>query len=501
MHHKTVPVGRVLALAGIFAVLALTLPGAASAATRGFHVYNFSSYELKLTKVTKTEFGRPAPDCDDCVESAPVVGSVLKPGEPYQDWEVVWNVSSNDKGARAEYDVMDDRVKVGTMNLSMDVDTYANDSYCQITIGTCKAEGQTITVLDPAGTKHEIGPNKAAEQFHALKDLCSESNLATCTFTPTKRSPGPAEPTLRAPKHIVGHAVANCTEDPQRSKRTFEDNYVQTNSVEVAVGASFEINFAIGKAGGSIKTTYGHEWTTEHKFSEEESLDVRPGDLAWVTDEAPIIRDTGDYELKLGNTTWTLRGVYFDSPDPVGEGIFAKDARKLSPEEYAVECPHKEKSGLARAPLSLVRLQSRGSGEPNLFLGGPEANTMHGHNGNDVLRGGSGPDRLFGGRGNDILVGGAGNDVLNGGPGNDRLNGGPGRDVLNGGAGDDTITDRRGPTIVRTGTNTARGWDRVNVQDGRGDDIVICGSRRTIVRVDLGDRVKGHCGRVIRDRS
>lgn len=30
----------------------------------------------------------------------------------------------------------------------------------------------------------------------------------------------------------------------------------------------------------------------------------------------PIIRDTGNFTLKVGNTTFNLIGVHFDSPDP-----------------------------------------------------------------------------------------------------------------------------------------------------------------------------------------
>lgn len=301
-------------------------------------------------------------------------------------------------------------------------------------------------------------------------------------FNPTRRQPAPGDPPLRAPARIVGHATANCFDTPQISKRLYEDTFGQENSVERAVGSHFEIDYAVGRAGLSIEWNYGHKWTTEHKFSEEEELDIDPGHIGWVTDEAPIIRDTGDYTLQLGNTTWTLRGVYFDSPDPNGSGIFATDTRKLTPSEYAAECPHKASKRLVTVPTSLVFLEQTGSNGRNLLIGGPTSDTIRGLAGNDIIRGGGGNDKLYGGRGNDIL------------------NGGPGRDTLDGGPGADTIIDTRGPTLVRTGTATGRGWDRVYVADGRGDDTVICGSRQTIVTVDPGDRVIGRCGKVIRLR-
>jgi hypothetical protein len=77
--------------------------------------------------------------------------------------------------------------------------------------------------------------------------------------------------------------------------------------------------------------------------------------------------------------------------------------------------------------------------------------------------------------------------VLIGHKGGDRLRGGPDSDWL---------IDKRGPTTVRTGPRPRRGRDRVNVRDGRGGDTVICGSRRSSVNVDAGDRVLGRCGKV-----
>ncbi len=61
----------------------------------------------------------------------------------------------------------------------------------------------------------------------------------------------------------------------------------------------------------------------------------------------------------------------------------------------------------------------------------------------------------------------------------------------------DTIIDTSGPALVRTGTAPGRGWDYVYVRDGRADDTVLCGSSRTVVVADRGDRVRGRCGAVI----
>ena len=44
--------------------------------------------------------------------------------------------------------------------------------------------------------------------------------------------------------------------------------------------------------------------------------------------------------MTFGNTTWKLRGTYFDTPDPAGTAVFAVDHRVLTPEEYKAACSH-----------------------------------------------------------------------------------------------------------------------------------------------------------------
>jgi Ca2+-binding RTX toxin-like protein len=84
-----------------------------------------------------------------------------------------------------------------------------------------------------------------------------------------------------------------------------------------------------------------------------------------------------------------------------------------------------------------------------------------------------------------------------GGWGNDVILGGAGRDILNGGPGADTLVDTSGATLVRIGAS-GRGEDTVDVLDGRANDTVICGSRRSTVFADRRDRVSGQCGNLIR---
>jgi VCBS repeat-containing protein len=75
------------------------------------------------------------------------------------------------------------------------------------------------------------------------------------------------------------------------------------------------------------------------------------------------------------------------------------------------------------------------------MVGGAEANSFDGGEGNDFLFGGAGNDTLNGGDNADTLDGGTGNDIINGGSGADTIlyRDGDGEDVIDGGNGDDRL--------------------------------------------------------------
>jgi Ca2+-binding RTX toxin-like protein len=174
--------------------------------------------------------------------------------------------------------------------------------------------------------------------------------------------------------------------------------------------------------------------------------------------------------------------VYWDEPDASRHNLthFYYKRRPANEKERQI-CEQNDVKGVLQSSRSQATITRIGTAGPNVLRGGPESNILSGRAGNDVLVSGGGSNRLSGGGGNDMLLG----------------NSTDGKNVLNGGPGGDTIVDR-GPALVRTGTRTGRGWDYVYVRDGHSDDTVICGSRRSIVYADKGDRVRGHCGRVIR---
>ncbi len=466
------------------ALMGLLLADPAGAASRGFKIYNLSSHPLRVLGVEELGFGPgPGDVYRYAFEGRPDDGAVLMPGEPPHDWELQYAFTYTN-GVRVNYQVVGtDRIFIANLIVS----PYSNESTCDVAVGSCSAQSLTLTVSDPEGTVVDVPADRAQEQAQTLRQLCTSTSAATCAFTPVRREES------FAPTVVAGRVVGNCNEEDEL-ETTIEakDTVEVSNSVGVSAEAKFETNFIFEKAEVAVKTKYEREWSTTHTFIQDVAIKVKPRHFGWVTGTAPVLRDTGDFVLKLGETTWNLRGVYFDTPDPSRPGGFlAKDRLMTAQEESA--CATVSANRLTRGP-SAVRLHRRGTHGDDLMDGEAESTTLRGLRGHDRLRGGDGHDALHGGAGNDVLHGGAGRDALHGGPGDDALHGGSGRDVLRGGAGADHITDRSGSTRVRTGTATAPGTDFVNVRDGRGDDTVHCGSPRSTVIADPGDRLTGSCG-------
>jgi Ca2+-binding RTX toxin-like protein len=80
-----------------------------------------------------------------------------------------------------------------------------------------------------------------------------------------------------------------------------------------------------------------------------------------------------------------------------------------------------------------------GTGWDDSHWGGPGAERIEGHGGDDYLLGNGGDDEIFGGEGDDNLHGGEGKDLLEGGVGDDLLQGNEGADIVRGQAGNDRI--------------------------------------------------------------
>lgn len=459
--HK---LGMKAVVLGLVSVGVLLLAaGPASARTRGYDVVNLSSSAVRLAQLST--FGTPAGEpVFEAGSPRPREGMLLQPGERFHfELENPFSYTR-----RASFEFRSDTGEIFYLNVDNQIDTRCNVSgnrQCEVS-----PDGQRIVFLDPPGSRNVLRSDDLQRQAQALRELCTKAN--DCNFEPLDRVKTYTQ------GQVYGSTVTNCEEADVDTKITAERSFAISNSVGLESQTVVDV---LGLFEEKVTVKYKLEITKEEKFSQDVSIRVKPRNVAWVSVSVPVIRDTGNFTLRLGNTEWLLEKVYFDSPDPKRSGHFIADQEELSAKQLEAECSHRRPNEEAvRTSAALVKTRDHGSGTADLFAAGPESNLIYGHGGHDLLRGAGGHDRIFGGSGSDAIKGG------------------PGRDLLVGGGGPDRIDDTGGPTTVRTGTNKTRGRDWVDVADGRGDDVVTCQTARSTVLADRGDRVGAGCGRVIR---
>jgi hypothetical protein len=281
--------------------------------SRGFLITNLTSTPMTLKSVTG----------DDHFEGRPEVGSVLQPGQT-ADFEVQWRWLSNQNN--------DITYSNGTSSVDARLTVWGADgtptSTCSTVSGRdqCTTNGGTsISILEPAGTVVNIDGANAQAQAAALKQYCEKNPAASCTFTPT------SETRVKGPQHVLaGYANNGSGEGEMHVTQT--DTVSATNSVDISASVGANIAEIVDV---QVTAAYGHSWSTSHAFETGVSHPVPAGYYGEITAIAPMIRDTGNFTIKIGNTTINLTGVYFDTADPNGGLQFGYTERPLTPEEKA----------------------------------------------------------------------------------------------------------------------------------------------------------------------
>jgi hypothetical protein len=310
---------------GRWMLIAGMVPGAVAAAalfpapatadlTQGFDISNLSSHPIKLLSVTNR----------DTLQGGPPDGAVLNPGAGTHHFEKIYYLFSVTT-TEAQYNILgDDGQPLGpNPRFNGDMTITAGNSpltTCSTGIGVCTPQVgdgvRNIYLYDDPGTVHDLPASRAQAQAEALRNFCDQTNAATCHFTAT------SEAQVDSPTHQVGNALINNTDEPQETRVTVEDTVGSSDSVEVGVKVGGEIAELLDV---EISAKYDHKWTQEHTFSQEVRVDCPAHHKCWINAVAPMYRDTGNFTVTLGNTTWNLTGVYFDSPDPTRGGSYSVD--------------------------------------------------------------------------------------------------------------------------------------------------------------------------------
>ena len=304
-----------------------------AAATRRFTVSNLSDKSLRY-------MGSDAVHAND---PFPASGTVIKPGGQLSVEVTFWFLY--DQKVTSAFDVLDDNGSVvGKVQMDMKLDGFANPSsdgwWRGATSGQVKSDGYTIAVLNTAGTVTTIPAGQGQAQAGILEQYCQLGN-ASCQFTPTKHE------NVLGPRHVVGNMVYNNMPDSQNTTITVSDTVGATDSINIAASVKVSIMKIVE---ATVSTTYGHTWTTSHTFTQAEQLAIRPYYKAWLEAAEPMNRYTGDFVVTMGNTTWNLQDVSFDSPNPSGAGSYVKQTAPMTDQEK-----DDNPTGLVQSTVSAVQ--------------------------------------------------------------------------------------------------------------------------------------------------
>jgi hypothetical protein len=174
--------------------------------------------------------------------------------------------------------------------------------------GSCSVQDGWAFILNDAPNTN-ITINALTDPYGArdkLLSLCQDGSRATCDFTPTRQEKVSATPFELTVLDNLG-GLTTITQEVSETRTAS-----QTDSVEISAEASSKLSDLINL---KISAKYGHSWTKSETFSYKLTVPVGPGQRVRIMAANPVNRVWGDFTIKMGNTTYLVRNVSFDTPD------------------------------------------------------------------------------------------------------------------------------------------------------------------------------------------
>lgn len=299
--------------------------------TRGFDVRNYTSQPLKLERFDHKTGG----DID-----TPTVGTVMQPGES-QHFEGTLQFLNFTAGTAWYVALGDDGKPTGKrFAVFVVVDPYG---FTKVQEGWDRndgtgthwgdlSDGQTATFVDATATEVTIGGEQWQKQANILKSTCDNKD-ATCTFNPTGETHVVSED-----RSLKQYAFTNPYDWTAPYSFTASDNVGESNSLEITASEKFGLPKWLASAEVTLSQKYGHTWNESHTFSFTFQVPVPPRCTITPTHKAPMVKDTGDFTVKLGNTTWHLNNVSWlwpDDSDEAQDGGWSYVLTPVTPAELA----------------------------------------------------------------------------------------------------------------------------------------------------------------------
>jgi hypothetical protein len=271
--------------------------------TRGFNVYNLSSADLVFQGYRSGS-----------VDSGPAVGAVYAPGTNAH-FEVVYHFFDDTEAVPYFYSA-----KQGQVTAYLLVEEVTGTSYaaCRATYCTPNTEyyqdTSTVVFLDAPGTVIEIPAGQGQQQAQVLNQLCGDSSQASCKF----------EAGRQEQHYAPGKQVSPMLRNPTDERQSLAHQVSETEGYSDSLGGSVKFGGKLTEAiNMEIMVTYNHTWTYSHTYSDTVTITVPPWTEASIWAENPFNRVYGDFQVDMGNTTWILRDVYFDTPNPGDKPVYS----------------------------------------------------------------------------------------------------------------------------------------------------------------------------------
>lgn len=261
------------------------------------------------------------------LDSGPAIGTVILPGGE-ANWHVTWYMFSSGSITTQfgtvgfGYTPSDfgyvPAGYVGT-NFQVAFKTNSRDTQCAAGGGgQCSVPNDRLAIaLDKDSPTITLGPEDAAKIAAVLPGICYDNSMANCSFNAKSQVAG------FSPVRTVGTPVSNTTSTPTTYSVALADTVSQTDTVGVSVKLS---GGGLAKLASiiniEITASYQHSWTSTKTFTQTMNVPVGAGRTAWIEGSVPVWKVTGDFTIKIGNSTYQLNGATFDTPNPNEPGSY-----------------------------------------------------------------------------------------------------------------------------------------------------------------------------------
>jgi len=293
--------------------------------SRGFNLTNLSGQAVYLAEIQK-EAGY-----EDSLEIAPPIGWVLRPGESAHFETTYWYFYTYETRAiwKTCTDTSCATVTPGSQQWKVRLHTWSGQFWdvngpttmnCET--GSCSYDNDGAVISNPLG---DVGANRAflldspgtvrtlsagtdADRVaRVLEGLCNQNSSATCVFKPANFALTQTDWKFATP------ALQNASSSESTLTLTRNQTESTQTSLKVAENAKLSL-FKIVEAGVTSEAT--NTWTTSQSYQYAVGIKVQPGEWGVLKVKDPIKQVTGDFTATIGNTTWNLKGVNFETPDP-----------------------------------------------------------------------------------------------------------------------------------------------------------------------------------------